>query len=162
MAAPMVSGVAALAASVNTRISAVDLRGVLMQNATRSRLPVAAGYVDALRSVLAASHAAGYDTTQPPRLRILSATRKGNRTKVQAAVLGSTAAIRRFRVSLGGKPVQLTPGRSPFTVTLRRRGARVRIAALDASGRTLASTEQKVRRLRKGKRGVGSGGRVGT
>jgi subtilisin family serine protease len=162
MAAPMVSGVAALAASVNSRISAADLRGVLMQNATRSRLPVAAGYVDALRSVLAASHAAGYDTSQPPRLRILSATRKGNRTKVQAAVLGSTAAIRRFQVSLDGKAVQLTPRRSPFTVTLRRRGARVRIAALDASGRPLASAKQKVSKLRKGKRGVGRGGRVGT
>ena len=109
---------AALAASVNPRISAVDLRAVLMQNATRSRLPVAAGYVDALRSVLAASHAAGYDTTQPPRLQILTATRKGKRTKVQAAVLGSTAAIRRYRITLGGKTVpahRAHPPRSPST-----------------------------------------------
>ena len=57
MASPMVAGVAALAASVNPRISAVDLRSVIMQNAARGRVPVAAGYVDALRSVLAASHA---------------------------------------------------------------------------------------------------------
>jgi len=162
MAAPMVTGVAALAASVNLRISAVDLRAVLMQNATRARLPVAAGYVDALRSVLAASHAAGYDTTQPPRLRVLSATRKGKRTKVQAAVLGSTAAIRRYRVILGPKTFQLKTRQSSFTVTLRRRGARVRVAALDATGRVLTSAQRKVTKLREGKRGVGSGGGVRT
>jgi subtilisin family serine protease len=160
MAAPMVSGVAALAASVNPRISAVDLRAVLMQNATRSRLPVAAGYVNALRSVLATSHASGYDTTQPPRLRILSATRKGNRTKVQAGVLGSTAAIRSYQVTLGRAHARLRTRPSPFTVTLRRRGARVRIAALGANGRPLATAQSKVNRLRKGKRGVGRGGSV--
>jgi subtilisin family serine protease len=162
MAAPMVAGVAALAASVNPRISAVDLRAVLLQSATRSRLPVAAGYVDALRSVLAASHAAGYDTTQPPRLQVLAATRKGKRTKIQAAVLGSTAAIRRYRITLGGKTVQLKGHPSSFTVNLRRRGARVKIAALDASGRVLTKAQAKVTKLRKGKRGVGTGGGVRT
>ena len=162
MAAPMVTGVAALAVSVNPRISATDLRAVLMQNATRSRLPVAAGYVDALRTVLAASHASGYDTTQPPRLRVLSATRKGNRTKVQAAVLGSTAAIRRYEVTLRGKTVQLDARPSPFTVTLRRRGAGVKVAAVDATGRVLASSRRKVTRLREGKRQAGTGGGVGT
>ena len=162
MAAPMVTGVAALAASVNPGISAVDLRAVLMENATRSRLPVAAGYVDALRSVLAASHAAGYDTNQPPRLRILSATRKGARTKVQAAVLGSTAAIHRFRVTLGGRPAALEARPSPFTVTLRRRGPRVTVAALDAAGRALTRDERTVIGLPEGKRGVGTGGGVGT
>ena len=161
MAAPMVTGVAALAASVNPRISAVDLRALLMQNATRSRLPVAAGYVDALNSVLAASHAAGYDGTQPPRLRILSATAMGKRTKVQIAVLGSTAAIRRYRVTLRRKSASLEARPSPFTVTLRRRGARVRVAALDANGRALADAQRAVTLLRKGKRGVGTGGGVG-
>jgi subtilisin family serine protease len=162
MAAPMVSGVAALAASVNARISAVDLRAVLMQNATRSRLPVAAGYIDALRSVLAASHSAGHDTSQPPRLRVLSATRKGRRTKIQAAVLGSTAGIHRYRVRLGRTRAELMPRPSPFTVTLRRRGARVRVVALDANGRVLAAAQRKVIRLRKGKRSVGTGPPVGT
>jgi subtilisin family serine protease len=157
MAAPMVTGVAALAAGVNPRISAVDLRAVLMQNATRSRLPVASGYVDALRSVLAASHAAGYDTTQPPRLRVLSATRKGKRTEVQAATLGSTAAIRRYRVSVGGKSVNAQARTSPFIVTMRRSGARARVVALDANGRALASAQRKVTLLREGKRGVGRG-----
>jgi subtilisin family serine protease len=162
MAAPVVTGVAALAASVNPRIAAVDLRAVLMQNATRSRLPVAAGYVDALRSVLAASHSAGYDSSQPPRLRIMSATRKGNRTKVQAAVLGSTAAIRRYRVTVGGTAAELRARRSPFTINLRRGGTRVRVAALDANAHAIASAQRKVTRLRKGKRSVGTGGSVGT
>jgi subtilisin family serine protease len=162
MAAPMVSGVAALAASVNPRISAVDLRAVLMQNATRSKLPVAAGYVDALHSVLSASHSSGFDTTQAPRLRILSATSKGKRTKVQIAVLGSTAAIQRYRVTLGRKVASLHARPSPFTVTLRHRGARVRVAALNATGQPLARAQHKVTRLRKGKRGVGRGGGVRT
>jgi subtilisin family serine protease len=162
MAAPMVTGVAALAASVNPRISATDLRAVLMQNATRSNLPVAAGYVDALHSVLTASSASGYDTTQPPRIKILAATRKGARAQVQAAVLGSTAAIRRYRVAFGKRTVaELTARRSPFRISVRRPGASVRITALDASGRPLTATRGKVTRLRRGKRGVGSGGGVG-
>ena len=79
MAAPMVSGVAALVASANRRLDAVQLRALLLQNATRSQLPVAAGYVDALRSVLAAASAVGYDATQPPQLKVLQATAKGAR-----------------------------------------------------------------------------------
>jgi subtilisin family serine protease len=162
MAAPMVAGVAALAASVNPGIPAADLRAELMQNAARSPLPVAAGYVDALQSVLAASVAVGYDTTQPPRVRILSATIKGRRTQVQAATLGSTAAIARYLVRLGrGKAVQLEPRVSPFSVTLRQRGRLVRIRALDAAGRTVAEATRPVVRLRDGKGDVSSGGGVG-
>jgi subtilisin family serine protease len=158
MAAPMVAGVAALAAAVNPRISAVDLRSVLMQNATTGQLRVAAGYVDALRTVLAASHASGYDSTQPPRLRILSATRKGTRTKIQVAVLGSAAAIRRYEIRLGTRTVaQVTARRTIFTVTVRRAGRRVQVSALDAGGRTLAGAQRSVTQLRKGKRGVGTG-----
>ena len=163
MAAPMVSGVAALAAGVNPRLSAVDLRSVLMENASRSRLPVAAGYVDALHSVLAATAAVGYDNAQAPRLKILSATRKGARTNILAATLGSIAAIRRYRVSLGARDVaQLVARRALFRVTVRRRGARVRVQALDAAGRPVAGAERAVDRLRKGKRDVGTGGGVGT
>jgi hypothetical protein len=58
--------------------------------------------------------------------------------------------------------VALKARRSPFTVTLRRRAPRVKVAALDAGGRVLSNGQSKVRRLRKGKRGVGSGGGVGT
>ena len=162
MAAPMVAGVAALAASVNPRISAVDLRAVIMQNAARARLPVAAGYVDALRSVLAASHASGYDTTQPPRLRILQAVRSGGRVRVQAAVLGSTAAIRRYEVRLDrGRPVGLAARRSPFEVTIRRPGRQVQVSALNAAGTPVASAQRTIKRLRKGKGGVGRGGGIG-
>jgi subtilisin family serine protease len=163
MAAPMVTGVAALAASVNPRITAVDLRAVLMQNAARSRLPVAAGYVDALRTVLSASHAAGYETTQPPRVKILEAVRSGRRVHVQAVVVGSTAAIRRYRVKLGSRPaVRLAARSDRLEVTVRRTGGRARVSALDASGGTLATAARRVTGLRAGKRDVGSGGRVGT
>src|SRR3954469_4941651 len=162
MAAPMVAGVAALAVSGNPQISAVDLRGLLMQNAGRSKLPVAAGYVNALHTVLAASSAPGV-ATQAPTLKILTATRKGRRTHIRAAALGSSAAIKTYRIAFGRRPVpQLTARRSPFVVDLRRSAARVRVDALDASGRTLASTQRRVTKLRKGKRDVRSGGRVST
>jgi hypothetical protein len=159
----MVSGAAALMASANPRLSAADLRGLLLQNAIRSPLRVSAGYVDALRSVLAATTAVGYDGTQAPRLRVLEATARGKRTDVQAALIGSTAAIRRYTVSLDGRRVaRLAARASPFTVTLRRRGRVVRIQALDASGRTLAVARGPVRSLASGKRGASTGGRVGT
>jgi subtilisin family serine protease len=160
MAAPMVTGVAALAASVNPQLSAPDLRALLTQNATRSQLPVASGYVDALHTVLAASGAAGYDTTQPPRVKILAATTKGKRTLVQVAVLGSTTNIRRYRVGLAGRVVELSARRSPFVVRLARRGRRVTVAALNGAGRTVTTATRAVTALRQGKRGVGRGSPV--
>jgi hypothetical protein len=163
MAAPMVSGVAALVAAVNPSLSAQDLRAVLLQNATRSRLPISAGYVDALGSVRAAATAVGYDTTQPPRLKILAATSKRGRIQVQAAVTGSTQGIRRYRVALDGHKVALLAARpSPFDLTLRRRGRSVRIQALGAGGRPLAGASRRVTALRAGKRGVNRGHGVGT
>jgi len=162
MAAPMVAGVAALAVSANPHINAVDLRGLLIQYAARSNLPVSAGYVDALHTVLAASSAAGY-ATHAPTLKILTASRKGRRTHIQAAAVGATAAIKTYRITFGGRTVaRLTARRSPFVVELRRSAARVRVEALDASGRTLASAQRRVTKLRKGKRDVRTGGRVGT
>jgi len=162
MASPMVAGVAALAASVNPRISPVDLRAVIMQNAARARVPVAAGYVDALRSVVAASHASGYDSTQPPRLRVLKAVRSGARVRVQAAVLGSTASVRRYEVRVGSaRPVGLEARRIPFEVTIRKPGRRVRVVALNAAGTPVASAQRTIRKLRKGKGGVGTGGGIG-
>jgi subtilisin family serine protease len=163
MAAPMTSGVAALMASANTRLGGVELRSLLLQSAARSQLPVAAGYVDALHAVLAASTAVGYDASQSPRVRVLQATSKGARTTVQIAALGSTAAIRRYVVTLDGRPAARLAARgSPFSVALRRKGRRVGIQALDASGRTLARATLRVQALRSGKRGAGTGGRVGT
>ena len=163
MAAPMVAGVAALAASVGPTIGAADLRSLVTQNAARSRLRIAAGYVDAVHTVLAAGSAVSHDVTQPPRLRILTATVKGRRTRIQAAALGSTSAIRRYRVRLGRRVVASLARRgSPFNVTVRRRGRRVRIDALDGSGRVIASASRKVSRLKKGKRDVRKGGGVRT
>jgi subtilisin family serine protease len=163
MAAPMVAGVAALMASANPRLGPEQLRALLLQNATRSTLRVSAGYVDALNSVLATTTAAGYDATQPPRLKVLQATSKGKRTTVQVAALGSRAAIRRYTVTLDKRRVaSLTARGSPFTVTLRRAGKRVGVRALDGSGRELARASQAVRALRSGKRGAKSGSGVGT
>ncbi len=163
MAAPMVSGVAALMASANPRLGAAELRALLLQNATRSRLRVSAGYVDAQRSVLAAAVAVGYDASQAPRLRVLQATTKGGRTRFQVAVLGSTAAITRYVVSLDGRRVAgLAARASPFNVTLAQQARRVRVQALDASGRTLAGAQRTVRALRSGKRNALTGGQVGT
>ena len=66
-------------------------------------------------------------------------------------------------MSLDGKrAARLAARSSPFNVTLARRGRRVRVQALDASGRTLASAQRAVSALRSGKRGASSGGRVGT
>jgi subtilisin family serine protease len=162
MATPMVSGVAALAASVNPKLGAPDLRALLMANATRSRLPVTSGYVDALQTVLAASAAAGYAATQPPRLKILSATVKNGRTQVQAAVLGSTTSIRRYRVTLGGRSVQLAARPSPFMVKLPGASARVKVAALNRAGRAVTAAQSRVAGLRRGKGDVGRGSPVGT
>ena len=162
MAAPMVSGVAALMASANPRLSAAEMRALLLQNATSSNVQVAAGYVDALRSVLAATTAVGYDTTQRPQLKVLQAATKGGRTRIQVAVLGSVTAIKRYVVSLDGKrAARLAARSSPFNVTLAKRGKRVRVQALDASGRSLASAQRKVSALTSGKSGSSSGGRVG-
>jgi subtilisin family serine protease len=161
MAAPAVSGVAALAASVNPRLGAPDLRALLMQNATRSGLPVTAGYVDAAQTVVAAS-SASYDTTQPPRLKILSATVKNGRTQVQAAVLGSTTSIRRYRLTLGGRVAELAPRPSPFSVKLAGTSKRVKLAALNRAGRPVTAAQRAVAGLRKGKGDVGRGSPVGT
>src|SRR4051794_25837448 len=162
MAAPMVAGVAALDAGASPPVSAVDLRAALMQNATRSGLPVAAGYVDALHTVLAATGRVGYESPQAAKVKILGATRKKGRTTIQVAVSGSTAAITRYRVRLDSRAFQVQARRSQFIVKLKREGARVRVEALDASGGVLASATGRVAKLRAGKRQVGTGGRVGT
>jgi hypothetical protein len=83
--------------------------------------------------------------------------------RIQAAAIGSTAAIKRFVVRLDGKRVaQLAARTSPFTVTVRRRGRRVGIQALDASGRVLARAARNVRALSSGKSGAGTGNGVKT
>jgi hypothetical protein len=159
----MVAGVAALMASANPRLGAADLRALLLQSATRSPVPVAAGYVDAHRAVLAAATATGGDALEPPRLRILGATTKGRRTDVRTAVSGSTLAIARYAVSLDGRRVaQLTPRVSSFKVTVPRRSRRVGIVAVSADGAVLARARRTVRAVRSGKRGASGGKPIGT
>jgi hypothetical protein len=77
-------------------------------------------------------------------------------------VLGSTAAIARYRVRLGARIVQLTPRTSPFTLRVRqRRARRARVQAVNAAGNVLASAQRRIARQRKGKRNVGTGPGVG-
>src|SRR4051794_5574168 len=163
MAAPMVAGVAALVAGASSQISAVDLRAALMANASRADLPVTAGYVDALHTVLAATGPAGYEPPRPPTVKILSATRKSRRTKVSVAVSGATAAVKRYRMRFDARAVtQVQARRAQFSVKVTRAAKRVKVDALDASGKALATATRRVVTLRKGKRDVGTGGGVGT
>jgi subtilisin family serine protease len=162
MAAPIVAGVAALMLSLNPGLSASDLRARLLQHAARSRLPVAAGYADALLSVRSVSSAVGQPNTQRPSLRILRATADRRRTQLQIAVSGSTQAIQRYAIRLDRVRASVSARRSTFTVALQRRGKRVRVDALDASGKRLATASRRVAQLRAGKRGVTRGPGVGT
>src|SRR5262249_32625534 len=101
--------------------------------------------------------------TQAPVLKILKATRKNGRTTIQAAATGSTAAITRYQVKLDSRVVAaLVPRGSPFSVKLRRSAKRAALAAVDSSGKVLASASARVTTLRKGKRDVGKGRRIGS
>jgi len=163
MAAPMVAGVAALMVASNPSISATDLRSQLLQRAGRASLPVAGGYVDALDAVLSSATAVGYDTTQPPQIKVLRATTQRKRTQLQVAVLGSTQAIRSYRVTLDRRRRSTVRARrAVFSVTVRRAAKRVRIDALDGRGKRITSTTKPVRKQRAGKRGVKTGHGVGT
>jgi subtilisin family serine protease len=163
MASPMVAGVAALMASVNPNLSAADLRGLLLQHATRAPVPVGSGYLDALDAVVATSTAVGSNVTQPPSVKILTATVKNKRTQVQVAVLGATQAIRSYRVLLDNKKrASLAARGSSFSVTIRRASKRVEVQALDAAGKPLTGTKKKVTALKAGKRDVSSGRGIGT
>ena len=163
MAAPHVSGVAALMAAVAPNLPAADLRAQLAQNATRGKVPVSSGYVDALGSVAGASRDSSYALAQPPQVRVLSATRKGRVTRAQIALAGAIRSVARVAVKLDGRRVAtLTGRRNVLNVRLRaRKGRRVSATALAADGRALASAGKRVRALRAGKRSVGSGGGVG-
>ena len=130
MAAPMVSGVAALMAAVRSDLSAADLRAQLIQNASRASLPVGSGYVDALGAVSAVSGATSYDVGQRPALRVLRATgAKRGRTvtyTVQAGVSGATGAVASYRITAGRQRLGvLRPRGSPFGVRAKRRGRMV-------------------------------------
>ena len=163
MAAPHAAGVAALIAALRPDMSAAELRAELLQSAGRSALPVGGGYLDALSSVINAAKAARFGVGQPPLVRVLKAERRGALTTAQIAALGNTRAIVRFRLSLDGRRVAEARRRAPvFTVRLRgRRGRKLRVDALDSSGRAIARTSRRVRPVKRGKRGVRRGSGVG-
>jgi subtilisin family serine protease len=164
MAAPHVAGVAALMTAAAPQLTAAELRGILLQHASRSGLPIGAGYVDALGAVAGAAGASSLQQGQPPQVRVLSATRKARTIQAQIALLGATTAISRVRVTLDGrKATELTGGRSPVTVRLRgRSGRKLGAIALAADGRRLASASRRVRKVKAGKGGVRQGGGIGT
>jgi len=163
MAAPHVTGVAALMAAVAPNLPAAELRALLLQHAERTSLPVSAGYVDALGAVLAASEVSSYDLSQPPAVRVLSATRSGRTTKAQLAVVGAATAVSRVVVKLDGRrAASLRGGRTVLNVSLRKRtGKRLTVEAFAADGRRLSRASRAIRAVRAGKRSVGSGGGIG-
>ena len=162
MAAPIVAGVAAMMVSLNPGLSASELRARLLQHAGRSRLPVAAGYVDALDSVRSVTTAVGQPSTQRPRLRILRATADRRRTQLQVAVSGSTQAIKRYGIRLDRR-ARLGHGAAR---DLHRRAAAARQARPDRRARRVGAPardrQRRVAQLRAGKRGVTRGRGVGT
>src|SRR5262245_21346611 len=164
MAAPHAAGVAALMAAMRADLTAAELRAQLFQNAGRSPLPVGAGYLDALASVVSVASASSYRLGQPPLVRVLAAQRKGSQTVVQVAALGDTRAVTRFRIKLDGRRVaELKKRGSPFTVRLRgRKGRRLQVEALDSGGKVVARGKRKVSGVRNGKRGVRRGSGVGS
>jgi subtilisin family serine protease len=164
MAAPHVAGVAALMAGVAPQLTAAELRGILLQHASRSGLPIGAGYVDALGAVAASAGASSLQQGQPPQVRVLAATRKGRSIRAQIALLGATTAISRVRITLDGRRVtELSGGRSPVTVQVRgRSGRKLGAIALAANGSRLAAASLRVRKVNAGKGGVRQGGGIGT
>ena len=167
MAAPHVSGVAALMVAAAPNLSVGELRAQLLEHASRSTLPVGSGYLDALGSVRGVTGATNATLGQPPRLRVLAARTAGRgrraQTVVQFGVSGSVQAIRRYRVRLRGRrPVALAAGRSILTLRLRGRpGRRVTVQALGDRGARLATARARVKRVRPGKLDVTSGSGVG-
>ncbi len=146
MASPHVTGVGALMAAAAPQLTAPELRALLLEHAVHTDAPVGAGIVDALGSVLAASRATSLELGQPPGARVLLATRRGRVTRVQVALRGATQAVHRLVVRLDGRVVaHARGGRRVLTVAWRgRAGRRVRVAALDAGGRTLATARARV------------------
>ncbi|HET8757737.1 MAG TPA: S8 family peptidase [Solirubrobacteraceae bacterium] len=163
MAAPHATGVAALMAAVRPDASAAELRAMMLQAATRASLPVGAGYLDAARSVVQAMNGSSYDGAQRPAVRVLLATRNKRGIVAQIAGIGNVQAIRRYRVTLGGRVVGVKRRGSPFTVRIRsRRGGTLKVEGLDRRGGVLASATRRVVAVRKRKGNVKRGRHVGS
>jgi subtilisin family serine protease len=146
MAAPHVTGVAALMAAAAPELTAHELRALLLEHAVHTDAPVGAGIVDALGSVSAATLATTRELGRPPGVRVLLATRRGRVLRVQVALRGPTAAVHQYVVRLDGRVVISAPaGRRVQTIAWRgRAGRRVSVAALSADGRTIATAAAPV------------------
>ena len=135
------------------RSARVDPRGALMQNATRSQLPIAAGYVDALHTVLAATPASRLRSLRSRRRSRSSAPpRKSRQTKHPGRGLPAPRP-RSAATESSSTPTQprRSPGRAAFPVqrqTPSRRGsAPASGRARRSLGRVLAKATRRVARV---------------
>ena len=151
MAAPHVAGVLALMTAANPRLGAAERVAALLASAAQGPIAVSSGYVDAFAAVRGVIGASSYTGGQPPVLRIYAAQvakrRRFHSLKVQVAVSGSPAAIARFRLRSGRRPLRLArpAARNPLVVfglggALRR----VTVVAVDRRGRVIASVTGRV------------------
>jgi subtilisin family serine protease len=156
MAAPHVSGVAALMLGARRDISAADLRAQILQTAARAPVAVSAGYLDAEAAVRSVTTATAYHLGQRPVVRILDPAAGPRDLTFRIAVTGATAAIRRHRVRLGRRSVVVAAARGsePVAVRIRVRGMagrRMRVDALDRRGRVIARARARIRRVARDK-----------
>ena len=165
MAAPHAAGVAALMAAMRPDMSAVRAarpaapeRGARLAAGQR-RLP---GCAQLGRQ--------GRERVHVPA-RAAAARARARRGAQGLADRGAGGGARRHaagralppRASTGAASAEVRKGSSPFTVRLRgRAGRKLRVDALDAGGKVIASGTRAVRGVRKGKRGVRRGSGVGT
>ena len=118
MAAPHVAGVVALMRAVAPRLSAAEIRAVLLQNAARSSLPIGSGYVDArgavrgcgqghgdhARPAAAAPGRAGAERGPRPRGRRPSSSSACRARPTRYAATGCCSAAAGWRSWRPGRP----------------------------------------------------------
>jgi len=146
MAAPHVAGVAALMASANPRLSAAELRALLLEHAVR--LPEAGrpGVVEALASVQAALRTPEDRLGQPPTARILAVTRvdlptppRRERKETRAASAKPRHAHTASTVTDAQRQTRIAAATSVLRVEYRLTSAAVRFVRLKLDGVTVAS-----------------------
>jgi len=159
MAAPYVSGVAALIVGLRPGILGPDLRAAILSAAAPSTLPISAGYLDAQAAVRAVTTRAVYDLGQRPQVQVVRADASRTMLLLNTCALGATAAIRGYRIEVGGRRVARVRGREVLHLLIRgvRRaaGRRIGVRALGASGRTIAVGSARVAVARETKPDIG-------
>ena len=169
MAAPHVTGVAALMAAVAPSLPAADLRALLLQHAVRTSAPVGAGMVDALGSRARGQHGG------EPRARPAAAgprpERDPPRPRAPRGDAGpDRAASARARAwpgsscKLDGRPRRRPCAAAAAIAHVRLRGPagrRLTVDAIAADGRTLATAAAACAPCAPASSGVGTGGGIG-